>query len=325
MMVPKKFILITFVLFICFRTPSYAIDVTLEWDPSPDAQYYVVYWRTASQNYDVPRSANVGLSTTYDFSKPDDTYFFVVRAVDDPNIESYNSREICVLDPGTLAPYNRGWAITDGDLKGFMVHYNDNAPDTPTLGPSGDIPSLHQSVQDVQGVGLAVNLQPSGTDFTPDNVKIFIPCPGYSDPSGLNIYFYDDLGGADWILAWDGSEQVMTIPGHDWLAAPPIPHGPVGNTMATYEVIVKHFSGAQAAAPAGPTLSGGGGGGGGCFVSTARRGVLERWSSGVLKECAWSREKGSGEAGKRGSGEARRPEIRGPAYAKRLRQGFVVR
>ena len=263
-------ILLVLVLTFLSLRHAYALDVKLQWDTVFDADHYVVYWRTALQNYDVSRSQNVGSSITYDFSGPDDTYYFVVRAVDDQNSESSNSREICALDPGAVAPYDKGWAITDGDLKGFRVYYNDNAPNTPTLGPSDAIPLLHQDIPDVQGVGLPLNLQPP-TDFTPDDVKIFIPCPGYSNVSQLNIYYYD---GANWLLANDADEPDIVQPGAvGWMEAGSRDDH---NTSIppTIAIRVLHFSGVQAGVPSGspgslPNGDFGREGAGGCFIETA--------------------------------------------------------
>ena len=163
---PQKILLFCSVLFLFFTTPCLAIDVTLKWDASPGADYYVVHWGPSPGEY--TDSVNVGNTTTGNLTVLDgvDSYI-AVTAVND-EVESTFSREVCVLDnPDSREPgYDRGWAITDGDLKGFSVMYNSiSDPNvTPTLGPSDDIPSI----PGVNGAGLPLNLQtkPPGHLFT---------------------------------------------------------------------------------------------------------------------------------------------------------------
>jgi hypothetical protein len=251
----RRTLLPAFLLFL-FTSPCHAIDVTLEWDASADADYYVVEWGTISGVY-TENSGNI-VDTTYDFSEPDDTYYIAVKAFFVGGEGSEYSREVCVLDPNTIPPpYNRGWEITEGDLKGFKVLYDNNDPaPTPTLGPSSDIAALNLS--GVSAVGVRLNLQPSPTvpDFNPP-VKIFIPCPGYSDVSGLDIYHYD---GSNWALADD-----------TWMVPNSRENHNNGNP-STIAIEVYRFSGVQAGNASTSSSSsggGGGGGGGGCFIASA--------------------------------------------------------
>jgi hypothetical protein len=131
-------------------------------------------------------------------------------------------------------------------------------------------------------VGTPLNLQPSGSHFSLP-VTLLIPCPGYSDASRLDVYYYDDHRG-EWFLAHDAEDDpdVVQTDAIGWL----VPGSRVNHntgTPSTIEIRVNHFSGVQAAAAAGsvppaptptstPTVTSSGGGGG-CFISalTERR------------------------------------------------------
>ena len=300
-------------LFSCFVRPVSALDVTLAWDHDPTAAGYKVYYKPGDaagrklelysgkdaaegeSPIDVPtyRNESSGDPTLFEFTLHDLTddrpYVFVVTAYNDGGLESSGSREIQVLNAEDIpAPYNldynKGWRITAGDLEGFTVFYHDSDGIVPTLGPTDDMPALGQSITDVQGVGTALNLQPSGTHFSPP-VMLFIPCPGYSDVSGLDLYYYDD-NRARWFLAHDADDDpdVVQPEAVGWL----VPGSRVNNNTgipSTIEIQVYHFSGVQAAAAAGslPVVNpssqtvasdggvAGGGGGGGCFISTLQK------------------------------------------------------
>ena len=90
-----------------------------------------------------------------------------------------------------------------------------------------------------------------------------IPCPGYTDVSGLNIYYYD---GNNWILIMDGTGNVQ--PGGIGMVVPGSRVNHNGTDPPTIEIRIYHFSGFQA----GSFSGGGGGGGGGCFIATASNG-----------------------------------------------------
>jgi hypothetical protein len=200
-------------------------------------------------------------------------------------LESSGSREIQVLNPEDIpAPYNqdynRGWRITLGDLQGFTVFYHDSDGIVPTLGPTDEIPALRQSIQDVQGVGTPLNLEPSGSQFS-QPVTLLIPCPGYSDVTRLDVYYYDD-NRVEWFLAHDAEDDpdVVQPDAVGWLVSGSrVNHN--SGTPSTIEIRVNHFSGVQAAAAAGslPVVSSGdtsvapagGGGGGGCFISALQK------------------------------------------------------
>jgi len=199
---------------------------------------------------------------------PDGTWYWVVTAYDSEGLESAVDREIMVLGPNhpDLAPYDKGWGITGGHLKGFRVCYNDpvDPDDTPTLGPSDAIPALNLS--GVSPVGVRMNLQPSGATFNP-HVTIFVPCPGYSDVSGLDIYYYD---GASWFLANDADAPDIVQPDAVGWMVPGSRENHDSGTPSTIAIQVYHFSGVQAGSIQGsPSSPGGPESGSGCFIGTA--------------------------------------------------------
>jgi hypothetical protein len=291
------------VLVFCFVTSAYALDVTLGWDQDPSAAGYKIYYKPGDAggrilgNYNgkgategdspitMPRSQDENsdpndVEFTLHNLADDKPYVFVVTAYNDAGSESSGSREIQILDLNDIpAPYNMdynsGWRIMAGELEGFTVFYHDSDGIVPTLGPTDDIPTLLQSIADVQGVGTAVNLQPSGSHFSLP-VTLLIPCPGYSDVSRLDVYYYDD-NRAEWFLAHDADDNpdVVQPDAVGWLVAGSRVNHNTG-TPSTIEIRVNHFSGVQAAARAGVSGASGGsntvvaagaGGGGGCFIS----------------------------------------------------------
>ena len=284
---------------ICFLTPSYAKDVTLAWDANTEtnlAGYKIYYILGASGgehlgNYTgsgaTEGSSPIVMPLTAD-ENPDTrivqftlhgmdeatTYCFVVTAYNSENVESGPSREVFVFGSRDVSdPYNAGWGISAGDLKGFIVLYNTLTDPgvIPTLGPSEDIPSLN--LPDLQAVGTPFNLQPSGAVFK-QPVWVEFPCPGYSDMSQISLALYDDNL---WTQVWDGPTGMLTATGERWLDGKPQYNA--SEDPQTVVILVKHFTGVQAAASGqsiAPSVSarsvsagsGGGGGGGGCFIST---------------------------------------------------------
>lgn len=88
---------------------------------------------------------------------------------------------------GSRVNHNDGIEVTSGDLKGAKVVFDSSEPVTPTFGPTNEVPPL--DVAEVETVGVPMNLQPPTVFNSP--VKIFIPCPGYTDASILSIYLYN--------------------------------------------------------------------------------------------------------------------------------------
>ena len=171
------------------------------------------------------------------------TYYFVVTAVDDEDNESLVSREVSWIKHGSGDEDGRDteWGISTGTLKNFNVGF-DSSADIPTLGDSSDIPGVN--LAGVTGVGTPLNLQPSGTYFNPP-VKVFIPCPGYTDVSNLDVYYYDD-DTFEWYLANDADDPDTVQPDAvGWMVPGSRVDHNSGNP-STIEIQVYHFSGAQA-------------------------------------------------------------------------------
>jgi hypothetical protein len=290
--ISKPLALGTFVMavLVCFVGPANAKDVTLAWDSNGAVSGYKLYYKPGESGGRNLKSYNgkdalegespidVGRTTEFTLSGLADNkkYAFVVTAYDDEGKESSGSREVQVLGPGDIPnpykkDYNRGWKITAGDLEGFTVYYHDSNGVVPTLGPTDDIPDLRQTLADVQGVGMPLNLQPSGTHFFPP-VTLLIPCPGYYDVSGLDLYYYDDTR-EQWFLAHDADDgpDVVQPDAVDWLVPGSRVNNNTGNP-STIEIQVYHFSGVQAGVDVdSEVVSSSGGtvevGGGGCFIS----------------------------------------------------------
>jgi hypothetical protein len=254
----QKAAILSAIFFLFFPGQAFAIDVTLEWDASPGADYYVLHWGPSPGDYSTG-SVNVGNTDTWNLALPDVDNYIAVKAWTNDGIQSNYSREICVLGPASIGPgYDRGWAITTGNLKGFSVMYHSSDP-TPTLGPSEGIPPIPAH----NGLGSPLNLEVQPPDWT-FNVppKIFIPCPGYQNVSGLDVYYYDDVT-MDWYLANDADQPDIVQPeAEQWMV-----QGSRDNSESyAVGLKVKHFSGTQAVAP---PRSGDSSSGGGCFVASA--------------------------------------------------------
>lgn len=283
-------ILTCFILLSTLQGSSYALDVTLAWEANKESNLagYIVYYDTDSGPPYTPESNDYaiqysidGETTWSDFPAappiwvgpgtteitlklPDGkNYFFAVRAFDALGNVSAYSREVCAIAPENIDdPYTRGWAITRGELKGFKIFYSTEQDPgmTPTLGRPEDIPPFN--LPGLTGLGIPLNFQPSGAVF---NVPLWIefPCPGYSGLDEISLGLYDD---SKWVLVWDGEAGQLTSAGEEWLEGEPQYN--TDENPHTISILVKHFSGVQAAAPTTAlSVTVQSGGGGGCFIS----------------------------------------------------------
>jgi hypothetical protein len=96
----------------------------------------------------------------------------------------------------------------------------------------------------------------------PSGVTVVVPCPGYTNVSGLYVYYYN---GQQWVMACDPSGNVQPG-GVGWM----VPGSRVNHNgnPAWIEIKVYHFSAVIVATNSGTTVTvESGGGGGGCFIS----------------------------------------------------------
>lgn len=93
-----QLILLLFLLFFCFVSRLYAMDITLRWAPNtePNLAGYKIFYREASRsyNYSVPYwETTVPECIIYDLDESK-IYYFVVRAYDNNGNTSNNSNEV---------------------------------------------------------------------------------------------------------------------------------------------------------------------------------------------------------------------------------------
>ena len=93
-----KHLLLYILLFFFYLTPSYAIDISFQWDPNsePDIGGYKVFCREEGQSYNYTNPSWEGTDTScaiYDLDKTK-TYYFVLRAFDTKGSESSDSNEL---------------------------------------------------------------------------------------------------------------------------------------------------------------------------------------------------------------------------------------
>jgi subtilisin family serine protease len=240
----------------------------------PDNQVtrmWVVYERSQDDSLDpqnFPYDSNVNIKVDASDVMAND----MIQASIDFNVETLaehndaqdpanlpDSSLVAEDDPDIDDALEGGIQIDSGDLAGAKVIYDIGEPRKPAFGPVNEIPPLSIS----GAVGVPLNLLPHTVFEEP--VRVFIPCPGYTDVSGLSVYYYN---GSAWVRACDAAGNVLTG-GDGWM----VPGSRVNHNETnapTIEIQVYHFSGAQAGVfSGGAGGGGGGGGGGGCFITAA--------------------------------------------------------
>jgi PKD repeat protein len=141
-------------------------------------------------------------------------------------------------DPALDDPeHDTGIKVTSGDLQGAKIFYHIDEPVSPALGPTNELPRL--DVTNTDAVGTPMNLQPPTVFAIP--VKVFIPCPGHTDVSSLNVYLYK---GTSWVLACDAAGNVQ--PGIESWMVPGSRLDHNNGAPSTIEIRIYHFSGVQA-------------------------------------------------------------------------------
>jgi hypothetical protein len=252
-------------------------DATMRFEKlttDPDNQVtrmWVVYERSQEsgglQNFPYDKNINIRVDTSDIMANN------MIQASIDFNVETVaehndaqdpaNLPDSSPIGPGDpdMGALEDGIQINSGDLEDAKVIYDSSEQRTPAFGPMNEIPPLGIS----GAVGVPLNLQPHTVFDEP--VRIFIPCPGYTDVSGLSVYYFS---GSSWVRASDAAGNVLAG-GDGWM----VPGSRVNHNAPnppTIEIQVYHFSGAQAGAFSGG--GGGGGGGGGCFITAASHGPL---------------------------------------------------
>ena len=236
-------------------------------------KFWVVYDRSRDTYGDYGYDAQIIIDVEAKDKRQDpmasQTYTFQIALKDyNPDPETLpDTGSVPSDDPDLLNDPDRdtGTQVNSGDLEGARIFYDSNEPVTPMFGPLGEVSAVNLS--GVNGVGVSMNCQPHTMFFTP--TKIFIPCPGYTDVSSLIVYYYD---GTQWQQACDAAGNVVSG-GEGWM----VPDSRVDHndgSPSTIEILVYHFSGAQAGtSPPPPGDSGGDSdSSGGCFIATAASG-----------------------------------------------------
>jgi len=133
--------------------------------------------------------------------------------------------------------YDTGIQVNSGDLEGAMIVYNSLEPVPPSFAPAYEISEME--LPDVESVEIPMHFQPPTIYDTP--VKVFIPCPGYTDVSSLSVYFFN---GTNWALACD-ADGIIQPESEYWM----VPDSRVNHNdpnLSYIEIEVYHFSAVQA-------------------------------------------------------------------------------
>ena len=262
--------------------PSYTRNLlhgTVRWvkltgDPDTEVtRMWVVYDRSEEsgglQNFPYGSTVNVKIDATDSMADVMDQASFDFQVETEAQHDDAwapenlpDSDPVAVDDPDLGGGLDDGVEVISGELAGAKIIYDSSELQTPLFGPMNEIPP----VTGADGVGIPMNLQPPAVFDNP--VKILIPCPGFDNVSGLNVYYYD---GNSWVLAIDAAGIVRS--GGVGLVVPGSRVNHNNTDPAAIEIRVYHFSGYQAGA-ASSSSGGGGGGGGGCFITTASSGSM---------------------------------------------------
>ena len=244
-------------------------------DDSQVTLLWAVYDRSQDThaNYEFDANVNIRMDTydTYGNSMNQASYDFNVESETehDEAHDPANLPDAGPVDPGDPAlggVYDAGIQVNSGDLEGARIFYSSSEPVPPEFGPVDEIPEI--DLPGVDPVGMPMHFQPSTIFDTP--VKVFIPCPGYTDVSSLSVYYYN---GTNSLLACD-ADGIVRSAGEGWMVPGSRINHNNGNP-STIEIQVYHFSGIQAGTSSASVTDGSSGGGddsaagGGCFIGTA--------------------------------------------------------
>ena len=232
------------------------------YDRAKDAPYDNEYAFDSKVDMQVEATDKAGMQTSKRASFKTETQ----EEHDDELASLPDTEPVDPTDPALVGLHNAGTQVSSGDLKGAKIVYNSSEPVLPRFGPLNELPAM--DMEGSEAVGVPLNLQPHTVFETP--VKIFIPCPGWSDVSSLNVYVFKE---DNWALGCDSDGQVLSG-GDGWM----VPGSRVNHnngSPSTIEIQVYRFSGAQAAGSTSDVRSNGSSsGGGGCFIDTAACGLV---------------------------------------------------
>jgi hypothetical protein len=184
-------------------------------------------------------------------------------------------------NPALGGAYDAGIQVNSGELEGAMIVFNSSEPVPPSFGPLDEI--LEIDLPYVESVEIPMNFVPPTIFDTP--VKVFIPCPGYTDVSSLSVYFFN---GTNWSMACDADGMIQ--PGAEgWM----VPGSRVNHNdpnLSHIEIQVYHFSAIQSGTSVSSSGSPSGGEDDGgevvssCFIATAAFGSEKERHVQILSE-----------------------------------------
>jgi len=170
-------------------------------DNSQVTLLWAVYDRSQDTygNFEFDANVNIKIDTydSYGNSMNQASYDFNVESEiehDEAQANLPDTGPVDPADPALGGAYDTGIQVNSGDLEGTMIVYSSSEPVPPKFGPVDEISEI--DLPGVESVGIPMYFQPPTIFDTP--VKVFIPCPGYTDVSSLSVYFYN---GANWALA----------------------------------------------------------------------------------------------------------------------------
>ncbi len=230
--------------------------VKLTEDPDTNVGHlWVTYYKSSEPSFYPYNTYPFDTSITIKVDVMDREGFQMEQAVFTIGIETEAEHEVAqesadIPDVSTIDPenpdlggvYDTGIQVDSGDLEGARIIYNSDEPIEPTFDFSSGIPPL--DVEGMDGVGIPLILQPHAAVFSTP-VRIFIPCPGYSNVSDLCVMFYN---GEEWIAACDTSGEIL--PGGEGWMVPGSRINHNNGAPSTIEIQVYHFSAVQAAVDA---------------------------------------------------------------------------
>jgi len=245
--------------------------IPLDSDLTTSRNLWIAYYRSNETGMENEFSSGVTVTVTFEATDERDdsmtpySFAFRVQTVEEEQEEAESMPFVIpVIDEPAPGLTTSGVTETASALYGAAIIYDSSLLAEigiePYLGPTEDIPVFDAG--GYAGVGVAMNLLPPAV--FPSGVTVVVPCPGYTNVSGLYVYYYN---GQQWIMACDPAGNVQPG-GVGWM----IPGSRVNHNgnPSWIEIGVYHFSAVIAATTSGTTVVVGseGGGGGGCFIDS---------------------------------------------------------